>query len=81
MGKTEHLIIWADGSCDRCASVSDVERAVRAYAARERRDAMMVRRPDAERPDAERPAYSPELGLPDGAAREADRLASRRRRG
>ncbi len=40
MVKTEHLILWADGSFDRCATVADVTKAVSAYAARQQRNAL-----------------------------------------
>lgn len=42
MSKTEHLVLWADGSFDRCATVAAVARAVRAYAARQARNALLV---------------------------------------
>lgn len=41
MSKTEHLVLWADGSFDRCATVTAVARAVRAYAARQARNALL----------------------------------------
>ena len=41
MVKTEHLILWADGSFDRCATVASVTRAVSAYAARQQHNALL----------------------------------------
>lgn len=144
MAKTEHLILWADGSFDRCATVAAVTKAVSAYAARQQRNELLgspqaeawlgdprrrcrgvtteelllvlgceydlIARADEMRAAAmlraagyrraremvrgvrkwrwyydgdpragvaaERPSYSPDLGMSDGAAREAERVAS-----